>query len=108
MQDYLLDTHVLLWMASDSALLSSTAKEIIDTQNRFFFSYASVWEMAMAIKSEKLKLDFPLHEFMEKSIKEYSLTLLNISLDHIYHTQTLPYHHRDLFDRLIIAQALQQ
>ena len=107
MESYLLDTHVLLWMASNSALLSDKTKEILKTDSQFLFSYASIWEMSIKIKSEKLKLSFPLQDFMERAIQEHALVLHEISLAHIYHTQTLPLHHRDPFDRLIIAQAVQ-
>lgn len=102
----LLDTHVLIWMSEEPAKLSQTAKLRILTAGELVFSYVSIWETAIKLKTGKLQLRFSLEEFLIKATLKYSLQLLHVSLDHIYHTQQLSLHHRDPFDRLLIAQSL--
>jgi PIN domain nuclease of toxin-antitoxin system len=67
-----------------------------------------VWEMAIKIKVEKLLLNQQLEVFIENFQQDYGFFLLDISLKHIYNTQILPYHHRDPFDRLLIAQSISE
>lgn len=103
---FLLNTHVLIWTSEEPAKLSQTAKLRILTAKELVFSYASIWETAIKLKTAKLHLRFPLEDFLIKASLKYSLQLLHINLDYIYYTQQLSLHHRDPFDRLLIAQSL--
>ncbi len=108
MKKYLIDTHVLIWMAQQPENLSVLSKGILESANELFLSQVSVWEMAIKIKAEKLNIVADLSWFIQSSIEKYKLEVLQISLPHIYHTQQLPLHHRDPFDRLLIAQSMSE
>ncbi len=101
--NYLLDTHTFLWWLSDSDQLSRQAKKIIsDSDNRIFMSCASQWEIAIKVSINRLT--FPMDE-METELVKNGFELLNITTPHINQTTSLPLHHRDPFDRMLIAQA---
>ncbi len=98
----LLDTHVFLWWLDDPLLLSKAARETIaDGKTTVFISAAVVWEIA--IKRALGKLDAP-HDLEEAMIANRFLPLA-ITVRHAQAVETLPDHHRDPFDRLLIAQA---
>ena len=101
----LLDTHVVIWLQSNSVKLPKNTLEILLSVEVLFLSKVSIWEIAIKVKSGKLILDQSVEMFVETFIKSYRVKLLDISLPHIYQTQQLPLHHRDPFDRLLIAQA---
>ncbi len=101
----LLDTHVVIWLQSNSVKLSKNTLEILLSAEVLFLSKVSIWEIAIKVKSGKLILDQSVEMFVESFIRFYRVKLLDISLPHIYQTQQLPLHHRDPFDRLLIAQA---
>jgi PIN domain nuclease of toxin-antitoxin system len=103
---YLLDTHAFLWFITDAPALSPTAKALIeDAENDICLSIASVWEMAIKFSLGKLKMPTPFAEFVETQLRENDIRLLAITTQHIEGVATLPFHHRDPFDRLMIAQA---
>jgi PIN domain nuclease of toxin-antitoxin system len=106
--DYLLDTHTLIWLAEEPDKLSSKAKIILHSENKLLLSSVSVWEMAIKIKANKLNVEIPLKDFVNKAIEKHELKLLSVSLPHIYYTQQLELHHKDPFDRLLIAQSFEQ
>lgn len=98
----LLDTHALLWWLDDPKLLSKVArKAIADGSNSVYVSAAVVWEIA--IKQALCKLDVP--NDLESAIEANGFRSLPITIPHALAVRTLPYHHRDPFDRLLIAQA---
>ena len=101
----LLDTHILIWLANDPQRLSSAALNQLNSKDNLYLSYASVWEIAIKSSINKITLDRPVKEFVDLAVYKHSLVMLPISLAHIYHTQNLPLHHRDPFDRMIISQA---
>lgn len=104
---FLLDTHTFLWMASDPDRLSERAREVIDaSSNELLLSVASVWEMA--IKSSLGKLDFasPLAAFVEEQLEATRTRILPVQIEHAIRVEGLPFHHRDPFDRLLVAQAI--
>lgn len=105
---YLLDTHVLLWLTEEPVNLSVTVKKLMDSDDVLFLSYASIWEIAIKLRSAKLTIKFPLDQFINTAISKHELNLLPVSLNHIYQTQLLPLHHRDPFDRLLIAQSISE
>ena len=69
-------------------------------------SLASIWEVAIKFNKGKLDLSLPFDDFVETTIHSYSLRLLNIQISHLRRVARMPLHHRDPFDRLLIAQSL--
>jgi PIN domain nuclease of toxin-antitoxin system len=103
----LLDTHALLWFLLDDAKLSGNARSLItDPANDPLVSPASCWEIAIKISLGKYALEQDFAEFMEGQIAANDLTILPITVKHTAAVATLPFHHRDPFDRLLIAQAI--
>jgi PIN domain nuclease of toxin-antitoxin system len=99
---YLLDTHVILWFAEHSEKLSDKAyKAIQDEWAVIFVSIASAWEVAIKLRTGKLELDGGLPEFF-RMIDSNGFHLLSIEREHLLQTTTLPEHHKDPFDRMII------
>lgn len=102
----LLDSHTLIWLYGGNERLSLKAKEVIENPiNECFLSLASVWEMAIKIKLGKMNLGVSLEDFLT-DVFENGIQILDIGINHILKTQDLDFHHRDPFDRLIIAQAI--
>ncbi|MEW5770456.1 MAG: type II toxin-antitoxin system VapC family toxin [Pseudomonadota bacterium] len=102
----LLDTHVFLWWVVDAPELSAKArKAIADEGNACFLSLASCWEMAIKASLGKLRLAMPLDRFIPEQLAANGFSLLNIDFRHAARVEALPFHHRDPFDRLLVAQA---
>jgi PIN domain nuclease of toxin-antitoxin system len=100
---YLLDTHTLIWWLANDATLSQTAKKIIaNPDNLIFVSAASAWEIA--IKKQIGKLNIP--DDLEIQIEQNDFQPLSINISHAAYIEKLPLHHKDPFDRIIIAQAI--
>jgi PIN domain nuclease of toxin-antitoxin system len=103
MQRLLLDTHVLLWWLDDSPELGGRCRQVIaDRRNQVFVSAATTWEIS--IKMALGKLEAP--EDMDSIVEDEGFSKLPISLFHGQLAGGLPPHHRDPFDRMLIAQAL--
>ena len=101
----LIDTHILIWFLEGNNLLSKPNRQIIaDSNNDVFISIASLWEIAIKISIGKLTLNNPLADVI-KQIAADDIEILPISPEHILSVSTLPFHHRDPFDRIIISQA---
>ena len=106
---YLLDTHALIWIVTEDQKLSKKAKRIyLDNSNEIYLSAASVWEMAIKISLKKLTLEDKLSSFVDKHILGNNIGILNITADHALPLESLRYHHKDPFDRLIVAQCIQE
>ena len=104
---YLLDTHSLIWYLSGDARLSDHAFHLMENEeNELFVSIASLWEMAIKFSIGKLNLDRPFEELFPEQLASNSIELLGITIEHLQIVGGLPFHHRDPFDRLLIAQAL--
>lgn len=104
---YLLDTHALLWFISEDKKLSDRAHRLIlDSSSEIFLSIASLWEIAIKVNIGKLALDEPFEQLFPKELHFHKIKILDITVDNLVQLTTLPPHHRDPFDRLIIAQAL--
>lgn len=99
----LLDTHVLLWALAGNAKIKRISARLLDDDNQVFFSVASLWEVA--IKSGVGKLDAEVGE-VRKAARESGFEELAVLGSHIEALDGLPDHHRDPFDRLLIAQAI--
>ena len=105
----LLDTHALLWYLLDDPKLSKLAKtSISDTSNTILVSPASYWEIAIKISIGKYHLHESLDMFMERELSDNGFSILPIAVSHAAKVTSLPFHHRDPFDRLVIAQALHE
>jgi PIN domain nuclease of toxin-antitoxin system len=103
----LLDTHTLLWFIGNDPRLSSTAKALIeDPGNRVFVSIVSCWEIAIKAGRGKMKFSEPSRTLLERELPANDLELLPITLEHATEVESLPPHHKDPFDRLLIAQAI--
>ena len=102
---YLLDTHTAIWALDDAAKLSKTAKAIIDdTSIYIYMSIASVWEIAIKINNGKLDFFGGSESFLEY-MRENGIEIVGVRGVHIKHMESLPFIHRDPFDRLLIATA---
>ncbi len=103
----LLDTHTFLWFIGDSPQMSAKAQEVIENAaNDVFLSIASPWETSIKVSSGKLALDRPVNVFFADFMGLHRVTLLPITFAHIARVSTLPFHHRDPFDRMLVAQSL--
>lgn len=103
----LIDTHTLLWSVHEPRRLSPAAREaIVDSENVRLLSAATVWELAIKVGQGKISLPSPLGEWFERAIEDLSLDLLPITIEYAERQSKLEPHHKDPFDRLIIAQAL--
>ncbi len=101
----LLDTHAFLWWVADHPNLSSQARQAIaDPGNECFVSLASCWEIAIKSSLGKLQLGRPLDRFIPEQLRLNQFQLLGVELAHVLRVNELPWHHRDPFDRLLIAQ----
>jgi PIN domain nuclease of toxin-antitoxin system len=102
----LIDTNALIWFANGESKLSKKAIEAIENpQNVKIVSVASIWEMAIKKNLGKLDLSFDLKD-LPKILINNGIELLNIEIHHALFVEELELHHRDPFDRIIIAQAL--
>ena len=102
----LLDTHAFLWWLSDDPRLGNAARELIaDHRNEVFLSVASTWELAIKASIGKLHLQMPLEDLLQSAKHDLGLRILHIELAHALAVQNLAFHHRDPFDRLLLAQA---
>ncbi|MBD1995513.1 type II toxin-antitoxin system VapC family toxin [Leptolyngbya sp. FACHB-541] len=103
----LLDTHAFLWFIEGNSTLSELARNLIEEQaNQRFLSVASLWEIAIKSSIGKLELKMTLTELVEREVYGNAIELLEIQPEHLDELTKLPFHHRDPFDRLILAQSL--
>lgn len=104
---YLIDTHILIWYAlNDSQLSPKIAAEIKDLNNQILISKVSLWEMAIKINIGKLDLHGLPFADLENLLLANNIGILDIQFKHFNTLLTLPLHHGDPFDRLIISQAI--
>lgn len=102
----LLDTHSFLWFIGGNARLSEPARSWIESEaNQSFVSIASLWEIAIKASLGKLSLAQPFEELIPGQLEKNGFILLEIRVQHLSALLTLPFHHRDPFDRLLISQA---
>ena len=103
----LLDAHTFLWFVWDEAQLTNDAKAlIVNPTNQKLISTAMYWEIAIKVSIGKLDLGEPYRAFMHREIARNHFDLLHVSVDHAAAVSVLPLHHRDPFDRMLIAQAM--
>jgi PIN domain nuclease of toxin-antitoxin system len=103
----LVDTHTFLWFVAGDPALSRTARALLDDPgNDLLLSIASPWEVAVKVGTGKLTVGRPVNDFFALYLPKTRTALLPVSLDHVGAVATLPRHHGDPFDRLIISQAM--
>jgi PIN domain nuclease of toxin-antitoxin system len=103
----LLDTHAFLWFISGDEHLSAQARGLIeDETNDVVLSVASRWEMAIKVSLGKLNLSSPFESLIPEQLASNAIDVLPIIFAHTARVAMLPFHHRDPFDRLLIAQSL--
>lgn len=108
MKRVLLDTHAFLWFIADDPRLGKRAAKTMErTGQTLLLSVASLWEMAIKQQLGKLRLTDSFEDFVRTYVTETDIEVLPIEIPHLTRYSTLPLHHRDPFDRLIIAQAVQ-
>lgn len=103
----LLDTHIFLWSAGQPERLTASVRDALQNpENELFLSVASVWEIQIKIQIGKLTLPMPIETFVAVQRALNQISSLSVVESHIWLLGTLPMHHRDPFDRLLIAQAM--
>jgi PIN domain nuclease of toxin-antitoxin system len=103
----LLDTHVWLWMQAEPEKLGALARTLVeDEEHELLFSAASVWEIAIKVRAGKLHLPEPVSRYVPSRMQSSGVAALAVTHAHASGVADLPGHHRDPFDRLLIAQAL--
>jgi PIN domain nuclease of toxin-antitoxin system len=104
---FLLDTHTFLWFALNDPKLSKTALTlIIEPTHDILISPASYWEIAIKVSIGKYQIPGSFQSWMNHQLTVNSFEILPITIAHAAKVSTLPFHHRDPFDRLLVAQAL--
>jgi len=104
--DLLLDTHAFLWWVGGAGQLSATARRAIASpRNPCSLSLASCWEMAIKVSLRKLRLGGSVDRFVPEQLAANGFRLLEIDFADVARVATLPFHHRDPFDRLLVVQA---
>jgi PIN domain nuclease of toxin-antitoxin system len=103
----LLDTHAFLWFVLDDPKLSATARQVIESgANETCISLASFWEIAIKVSLGRYRLNAAFEAFWTAAIQQNDVTVLPVEVGHVAPLVSMPFHHKDPFDRLLIAQAM--
>lgn len=102
----LLDTCTLVWLASDPERLGAAARAVLDSDSNLLVSDASTWELCLKWQAKKIRLPSPPRTWVVEQLRAWQLQRVCIEPEHLFRTVELPEHHRDPFDRLLVAQAL--
>ena len=104
---HLVDAHSLIWAFDDPSKLSvAAAATLQDPANQLLLGVGTMWELSIKCGLTKLTLSLRFRPWLEKAIADLGLSILPITLDHVERQATLAYHHREPFDRLLVAQAM--
>jgi PIN domain nuclease of toxin-antitoxin system len=103
----LLDTHVFIWALIDETRLSPRARKLISSSS-LLWSVVSLWEAIQKAQIGKLSLPLPAGSFLTGELSSHHVQLVPVSLGHVLRLESLPLHHRDPFDRLLIAQSIEE
>ncbi|MCU1271201.1 MAG: twitching motility protein PilT [Acidobacteriaceae bacterium] len=104
----ILDTHAFLWALAGDARMSRHARDVFAGSTDLSLSIASVWEILIKVQSGKLTFPRPAGPYVLSRMAENRIATLPISIDHLLALDRLPMHHRDPFDRMLIAQSMEQ
>jgi PIN domain nuclease of toxin-antitoxin system len=106
MAQFLIDTHVFLWSIQGDEKLSAQASRIIsDSNNQLYLSVASIWEIVIKINIGKLKVDYGMEDVYDL-LRQFQIEVLSIESQGLAQYLVLLLHHRDPFDRILIAQVI--
>ena len=103
----LLDTHAFLWAITDESRLSPKVRSVMAT-SECCFSVASIWEVIVKARMKKLSLPEPVGQFLTSELAASQVKILPILLSHVLRMERLALHHRDPFDRMLVAQSLEE
>jgi PIN domain nuclease of toxin-antitoxin system len=103
----LLDTHAFLWAITDDIRMPARVRRSIAASD-CFFSVASIWEVIVKVQSGKMSLPRPVGPFLVSELVSSGVKILPVTLDHVLRVESLHLHHRDPFDRMLIAQSLEE
>jgi PIN domain nuclease of toxin-antitoxin system len=103
----LLDTHTFLWAITDESRLSSRARTLM-ASSELWWSVVSLWETIQKVQIGKLTLPLPAGAFLQGELQTSNVKLLPVRPSHVMRFETLPLHHRDPFDRMLIAQSIEE
>lgn len=103
----LIDTNVFLWGIQHEEKLSQRAKTLLPA-SEVWISVASLWEIITKVQIGKLTLPTPVGDYLAEKLKTNGVMVLQITFDHVKRLEGLPLHHRDPFDRILIAQSLEE
>lgn len=103
----LIDTHVLLWGLQDESKLSRRVRTLLPAAE-VWISVASLWEIIAKTQVGKLALPTPLGDYLTEKLTANGVSVLPLTFDHVRRLEELPLHHRDPFDRILIAQSLSE
>ena len=104
----ILDTHAFLWALAGDARMSRHARDIFVGSADLSLSIASFWEILIKVQSGKLNFPRPAGPYVIRRLAENRIKTLPISIDHLLALERLPMHHRDPFDRMLIAQSMEE
>jgi PIN domain nuclease of toxin-antitoxin system len=104
----ILDTHAFLWALSGDARMSHRARDIFAGPADLSLSMASLWEIVIKVQSGKMNFPRPAGPYVLSKLAENRIECLPITIDHLLALEGLPMHHRDPFDRILIAQSIEE
>ena len=105
----LIDSHALIWAVLDDPRLSQRARRVLrDRAGDFYVSIVSFWELSLKIALGKLRTMTSSIAYLRDECQEQGIRIIPLQVEHIIRAESLPLHHRDPFDRMLIAQALQE
>jgi PIN domain nuclease of toxin-antitoxin system len=104
----ILDTHAFLWALAGDARMSRHARDVFAGSTDLSLSIASVWEILIKVQSGKLTFPRPAGPYLLSRMAENRIKRLTITIDHLLALERLPMHHRDPFDRMLIAQSIEE
>lgn len=104
----LVDTCTLIWLVAEPCRLSRRVAATIDAADtELWLSDCSVWELCLKWETQKIRLPEPPRRWVDDQVRQWGLKPLMIERSHLYRVVELPQHHRDPFDRLLVAQAIE-
>lgn len=104
---HLLDAHALIWALDDPSRLGARARAILeDSANDLVLNVGTIWELSIKAGLGKLSLSLPYRQWLERALSDLGIAVSPITVEFTERQMALPFHHRDPFDRLLVAQCL--
>jgi PIN domain nuclease of toxin-antitoxin system len=103
----LIDTHVFLWGIQDAGKVSSRVRTLLPVAD-VWISVVSLWEIIAKVQIGKLTLPTPVGDYLADKLKMNGVSVLSVTFAHVRRLEGIPLHHRDPFDRILIAQSLEE